>query len=242
MYTYTTSKFRLATFQALKGNEWGCAVGQGRNSNQQGPGAHPGTPFACHTRRLQRNPPGTSPPLAGRGGARAAAPPRPLAAAHRTRLSTAPGAPGGLRGPLTSPAPPQSLQSAHHRPHRRRTARLRCRAAPRALRPAARPTQPLRPACASAPASQPAPGSCGRARRAGLPGKCSPAGGAGQSWASGAWPGANPARRALLPDSRVTRSQNGSLFTWRSVDKGSTSLKLEQGRLGRGGNRKSNKN
>lgn len=162
-----------------KARNGGCAVGQGRNSNQQCPGAHPGTPFACHTLRLQRDPPGTSPPLAGRGGARAAAPPRPPAAAHRTRLSTAPGAPGDLRGPLTSPPPPQSLQSARRRPHRRRTARLRCRAAPRARRPAARPTQPLRPACASAPASQPAPGSCGRARRAGLPGKCSPAGGRG---------------------------------------------------------------
>lgn len=52
----------------------------------------------------------------------------------------------GQRGPLTSPPPPRSRRSARRRPHRRRTARPRCRAAPRARRPDARPKRPLRPA------------------------------------------------------------------------------------------------
>lgn len=144
---------------------------------------------------------------------------RPEAVGGGTRRSAEPRAP---RGPLTSPPPPRSQGSASRRPHRHRTARPRCRAAPRARLPAARPTRPSRSAVAADSASQPAAGNGGPARRARAPGKCSPGlrgpAGRGQRGRRGGANGTGGERPAApagrpgcrQPHSRVTRPRNGS--------------------------------
>lgn len=122
-----------------------------------------------------------------------------------TRLSAEPRAHRGRRDALTSLPPPRSQGSACRRPHCHRTARPRCRAAPRARPPAARPTRPSRSAGhLSLRASQPPAGNCGRARRAGAPGKCSP--GLCSPEGRGQWGGASGAGRV---QTRLLGAQTG---------------------------------